>query len=157
MSWDFLVWLISFVLQAGLLGFTMYGLITISDLEQDYLNPHDAADALNPWVAPEVAVQAVLGTILLIAQKWLFGPVHAAVAAFSMRRYLRGEATSEPTDIWDFAKKDKYIRMYKLIFYLVSFVYIIYRMVESAIHAIDGTPESNKMVHKLLQEAAATL
>lgn len=25
-------------------------LITISDLEQDYMNPHDCADALNPWV-----------------------------------------------------------------------------------------------------------
>lgn len=65
--------------------------------------------------------------MLLLGQKWVFGPIHAALAAYSSRRFLRGEATTEATDAFEFAKKEKYIRMYKLIFYLVSFVYIIYR------------------------------
>lgn len=68
-----LVWLVAFLMQAGLLGTTMYGvgsiygyiclaicaltyltsglqLISLSDLENDFVNPHDASAAINKWV-----------------------------------------------------------------------------------------------------------
>ena len=68
-----LVWLLAFLMQAGLLGIVMYSvrkllvstlqlcsfvsslgvllqLISLSDLENDFVNPHDASAALNKWV-----------------------------------------------------------------------------------------------------------
>lgn len=84
MSLDFLVWLVVFFIQLGLLGITMYivrrsscssyasahccvasspaclcsvmticacvQLITLSDLEADYLNPHDSSIIVNYWL-----------------------------------------------------------------------------------------------------------
>ncbi len=85
MSLDFLVWLVAFFIQLGLLGVTMYivslsasstsmksrlhsatrrpiqvivmtrplcysQLITLSDLEADYLNPHDSSVIVNYWL-----------------------------------------------------------------------------------------------------------
>ena len=84
MSLDFLVWLLVFFMQLGLLGITMYivsvfsirmlqfvhlcflpsswslsstasfalvlQLITLSDLEADYLNPHDSSVIVNYWL-----------------------------------------------------------------------------------------------------------
>ena len=86
MSLDFLVWLLVFFIQLGLLGITMYivsssviqmlhsahpclptsswalvllinsnialvlQLITLSDLEADYLNPHDSSVIVNYWL-----------------------------------------------------------------------------------------------------------
>lgn len=70
---NLLVWLVAFLMQAGLLGTTMYGvgphtrrlciktynilttfvslqLISLSDLENDFVNPHDASAAINYWV-----------------------------------------------------------------------------------------------------------
>ena len=68
---NILVWLLAFLMQAGLLGITMYSvcefdfvpmssilffnktiyvqLISLSDLENDFVNPHDASAALNKW------------------------------------------------------------------------------------------------------------
>ncbi|KAL0042716.1 hypothetical protein WJX79_008546 [Trebouxia sp. C0005] len=37
-------------MQAGLLGIVMYSLISLSDLENDFVNPHDSSAALNKWV-----------------------------------------------------------------------------------------------------------
>ena len=84
MTLDFLVWLVVFFIQLGLLGITMYivsspipskrkigrllspivtytsvcmtravcylQLITLSDLEADYLNPHDSSVIVNYWL-----------------------------------------------------------------------------------------------------------
>ncbi len=50
MPWQLLVWLVAFVLQSGLLGTCMYKLIQLSDLENDFINPHDAARNFNKVV-----------------------------------------------------------------------------------------------------------
>ncbi|KAL0049820.1 hypothetical protein WJX82_010520 [Trebouxia sp. C0006] len=47
---NLLVWLLAFLMQAGLLGIVMYSLISLSDLENDFVNPHDSSAALNKWV-----------------------------------------------------------------------------------------------------------
>ena len=82
-----LVWLLAFLMQAGLLGIVMYSvgirhaldhmlipertactsplslsqLISLSDLENDFVNPHDASAALNKWVVSRLrhALQAI--------------------------------------------------------------------------------------------------
>ena len=50
MNFTFLVWLLALVLCAALLGITMYSLISLSDLENDFVNPHDSSVSINRWV-----------------------------------------------------------------------------------------------------------
>ena len=81
MSWDFLIWLSVFILQASLLGRTLFvvsaaaaaahsgareaeegadccrvlQLICLSDLEQDVINPYDLSSKLNRFVVGLIA------------------------------------------------------------------------------------------------------
>ena len=50
MSWDFLLWIFAFILQAALLGKGMFTLITLADLESDHTNPFDCSVAVNRFV-----------------------------------------------------------------------------------------------------------
>ena len=50
MSWDFLLWIFVFILQAALLGKGMFTLITLGDLESDHTNPFDCSVAVNRFV-----------------------------------------------------------------------------------------------------------
>jgi len=50
MNFTFLVWLLALLLCAALLGITMYSLISLSDLENDFVNPHDSSISINRWV-----------------------------------------------------------------------------------------------------------
>lgn len=53
MPWPFLVWLLSFVFQAAVLGCSMYQLVQLTDLETDHINPHEAAKNFNSVVVRE--------------------------------------------------------------------------------------------------------
>ena len=45
-----LLWLLAFIVQSGLLGVAMYQLVQLTDLEADYVNPHDASKNYNNLV-----------------------------------------------------------------------------------------------------------
>ncbi|KAL0040353.1 hypothetical protein WJX77_004267 [Trebouxia sp. C0004] len=107
---NLLVWLLAFLMQAGLLGIVMYSLISLSDLENDFVNPHDSSAALNKWV---------VSTLACIALK--------------ARIYLQREHIVDVTEIFRQLPKQKMMRMIKLVIFLFSFVLIIYRTVETLI------------------------
>ena len=50
MSWLFLSWLLVFFIQIGLFGRSMYALICLEDLSQDFINPYDLSTKLNKYV-----------------------------------------------------------------------------------------------------------
>ena len=54
MNFTFLVWLLALLLTAALLGITMYTLISLSDLENDFVNPHDSSVSINRWVVRQL-------------------------------------------------------------------------------------------------------
>jgi len=47
MPLQLLIWLLAFIIQAGLLGVSMFQLVQLTDLEADYVNPHDASASYN--------------------------------------------------------------------------------------------------------------
>mmetsp|Transcript_41687 Transcript_41687/g.98906 ORF Transcript_41687/g.98906 Transcript_41687/m.98906 type:complete len:121 (-) Transcript_41687:616-978(-) len=100
MSWNFLVWLVCFILQAAILGILMYSLICLSDLENDFINPHDSTTRINRWVVPEYLVQALLSCLLLLSGKWFTGLVQLAVLGFHLRSYFRNEHFADVTEIF---------------------------------------------------------
>ena len=50
MPYEFLVWLIATLVQAADLGLNMHITMLYTDLENDSINPHDAANAINAVV-----------------------------------------------------------------------------------------------------------
>ena len=65
-----------------------------------------------------------------------------------------GDATVDVTEVFKQAPAEKRRRAWRLAAYLVSFVYVIYRLVEAAVSSL-LTPEGRAAAHKLLVEAAA--
>lgn len=139
-------------------------LIILSDLENDFINPHDSSASLNTWVVcaaplsymlsaprnirvaprmrfvklilevthavvqmPEYIAQAALTALLLFTGKWLSGLVMLVLVAWNVRTYLRDEHKVDVTEVFRQIPREKNIRIVKLIFYLVGFVYFIYR------------------------------
>lgn len=145
MSWDFLLYVFCFFLQAGLLGLVMHGLIVLSDLENDFTNPHDASDSLNGWAVPEFVIQSTMMGLLMICGKWLTGSYHLLMTIYNWREYIRRDHRVDATDVFQKIKFQKHIRMGKLIFYLLSFVLLIYKVVDSAIDAF-SSPEELKLL-----------
>jgi hypothetical protein len=68
-----------------------------------------------------------MAVLFLLTGKWFAGALHASLAVYNVRRYLRGDATLDVTEIFNQVGREKTVRMVKLIFYLLSFVLIIYR------------------------------
>ena len=50
MPWEALAWLLAFILQSAILGITMYLTVQLTDLESDFINPHEASKNFNKLV-----------------------------------------------------------------------------------------------------------
>ena len=77
--------------------------------------------------APEIAVQLFLAVMTLIGGKWVFGPVQLVLTAYNMRLVGRKEARTDVTDIFRQLSWEKRVRLFKLVFYLLSFIYCVFR------------------------------
>ena len=104
---------------------------------------------------PEYVVQAGLAAGLLLTGQWLPGLAHAGLAGLNARTWQRGEAVVDVTEIFKQAPVEKRRRAWRLALYLLSFVFIIYRLVEASVSAL-LTPDGRETAHRLLQDAAAS-
>lgn len=130
MNVTLLVWLASFAGVAVLLGLTMYGLICLSDLENDFINPHDSATRINAGVNPEAAIQAALTALYLVTGNWLSFLYSVPMLAYNVRLYMRGEQRVHVTDIFSQLSLRKKVFLLKLFYYLIFFVFVIYSLVK---------------------------
>jgi hypothetical protein len=78
---------------------------------------------------PEYIAQGLLTAMLLLTGKWFIGLAMLTVAALNLRTYLRDEHAVDVTEVFRQIPREKNIRIVKLVFYLLAFVYIIYRCV----------------------------
>lgn len=65
------VYMVCLVLSSLLLFLSVYFMITLSDLESDYINSRDCAARLNFWTAPRIIAQGTQSFLLLSTQSWL--------------------------------------------------------------------------------------
>ena len=54
-----------------LLFLSVYFMITLSDLESDYINSLDCSARLNVWTLPRIAMVVFHSLLLLVMQSWL--------------------------------------------------------------------------------------
>eukprot|EP00850_Spirogloea_muscicola_P015876 SM000125S26081 [mRNA] locus=s125:283292:284582:+ [translate_table: standard] len=132
----FALWLASFLAVAALLGIVMYMLICLSDLENDFINPHDSASRINLLVAPEAALHAGLSVLHLVTGRWIFALLNAPLVAYHARLWQRREHLVDVTEIFVQLPAAKKMRLLKLFFYLLLFVISIYKLVESTVYML---------------------
>lgn len=130
----------------------MYQLIQLSDLECDFVNPHDATRNINSVVVPEYVCQALLTAFLLIRGHWIYGGMHVVLLAYHVRQYLRRQHLADVTEIFRQVGPRKRRDMVKLAFYLVTFVLAIYKMIEVIVVAFIS-PTGRKAAAKVLRDA----
>ncbi|GMH44978.1 hypothetical protein BSKO_12935 [Bryopsis sp. KO-2023] len=152
MTLDLVVWLLAMFMQSGLLGMTMYTLICLTDLENDYINPHDASARVNKWVIPEVVLQCTFAGILLVGGKWIAGMLPLGLAAWCIRSFTKGTAYTDVTEIFKQVSEEKKNRFIKLGVHLFMFVLTIYRLVNAAVHGL-LTDEAKEVAKRLLQDS----
>ena len=57
-------------------------LICISDLESDFINPHDAARRINGFVHPELGLHGMLSVAFLLTGHWAMFLVNVPLILF---------------------------------------------------------------------------
>ena len=65
--------------------------------------------------------------MLALRLEWIAAPFHVALALYNGRLLMRGNHKTDVTEIFRQLPREKNIRICKLVFYLVSFIYCIFR------------------------------
>ena len=65
--------------------------------------------------------------LLIVCGKWVTGGIQVVMAIYNCRTYLRGDHQVDATDVFQKLGFQKKLRIGKLVFYLATFVLIIYK------------------------------
>lgn len=129
------VFLIALVIDAVLLFGSVFFLIMFSDLECDFANPIELCNKLNALILPEYLLQAFLTGMFLLTFRIVPLVVHSVITAYNYSKYRRGKHLFDATEIFRTVPVHKIESFVKMIIYLLSFFYFIYRLV---ISLVDG-------------------
>lgn len=78
---------------------------------------------------PEYIAQAAITVLLLVTGKWVSGLLSLVLTAYHARAYIRQEHVVDVTEVFRQIPRQKVIRIVKLVLYLLTFVYFIFRRV----------------------------
>ncbi|KAF4532692.1 hypothetical protein B566_EDAN002928 [Ephemera danica] len=130
---------------AGILFLLIYFVITLSDLECDYLNAQQCCSKLNFWVLPKFGAQAFINIMLLLHEHWILMLVNLPMTmwyAFELYAVPKGNTgVYDPTEIHNRGQLKKHMRdcMIYLGFFLVLFFIYLYCLI---IALLKGDPIS---------------
>ena len=65
--------------------------------------------------------------LLLLTGKWVAGLLSLVLTAYHVRAYMKQEHVVDVTEVFRQIPRQKMIRIVKLVIYLISFVYFIFR------------------------------
>lgn len=133
---DVVLFVFSLFDTGALLFLTVYVVITLSDLECDYLNAQQCCSKLNGWVLPEVIAQAVLTVLLFFVNfHWILFALNVPMVVWQVYKYLTvpdcNFGVYDPTEIHNRGNLKRHLRdsMIRLAFYLIFFFIYLYCMI----------------------------
>ncbi|XP_008431024.1 protein cornichon homolog 4 isoform X1 [Poecilia reticulata] len=80
------VFILSLVDCCALIFLSVYFIITLSDLECDYINARACCSKLNKWVIPEMVGQCLSMMLMLVSMHWFIFLLNMPVAAWNIYR-----------------------------------------------------------------------
>ena len=123
------------LLITTLIFLSVYFIITLSDLECDYINARSCCSKLNKWVVPEVTGHAVVTVLMLILLHWFIFLLNLLVATWNIYMYIMVPSGNmgvfDPTEIHNRGQLKSRTKeaMIKLGFHLLCFFMYLYRLV----------------------------
>lgn len=125
------------VITGILLFISIYFIITLSDLECDYLNPQECCEKLNFCIIPRLTIQMILDIIFFIAHSWILLMLNVTFTAwlfyekFSVPRDSLG--IYDPIEIHNRGQIKKNMRNSICVcgFYLLNFFFTMYAAIVS--------------------------
>ncbi|EXC17847.1 Protein cornichon-4-like protein [Morus notabilis] len=134
---DLYEWLISFFFLIALLILIVYQLMSLADLEFDYINPYDSSIRINRVILPEYITQGVLCVFFLLMGHWFMSLLCVPYLYYNVRLYSRKQHLIDVTEIFNLLDKEKKQRLFKL-FYLVFLLFLcIFWMILTALEDHD--------------------
>ncbi|KAI5671484.1 hypothetical protein M9H77_11848 [Catharanthus roseus] len=127
MVWEPIFWLGCFLTNMTLIAFNIYQITCLSDLEADYLNPYESSARINSVVIPEFLVHGVFCFLFLVTGHWLFFLITCFPAYHNARKFMKRQHLMDVTEAFRHIDAQKRIRVFKLGFYLVLFVFVLIR------------------------------
>ncbi|KAM9212154.1 protein cornichon homolog 4 isoform 3-T4 [Dugong dugon] len=76
----------------ALIFLSVYFIITLSDLECDYINARSCCSKLNKWVIPELIGHTIVTVLMLISLHWFIFLLNLPVATWNIYRNTQSRA-----------------------------------------------------------------
>lgn len=120
-----------------LLALTVYIVITLSDLECDFLNATSCCAKLNYWVVYEAIGVCLHPSLFVLSSNYILFFLSLPLSCFLLKKYLSVRAGSiglfDPTEIHNRGLLKKYMKeaMIKLGHHTIFFIVILYSFVYS--------------------------
>ncbi|TRZ26049.1 hypothetical protein HGM15179_001021 [Zosterops borbonicus] len=127
------IFIFSLIDCCALIFLSVYFIITLSDLECDYINARSCCSKLNKWVVPELIGHAVVTVLMLISLHWFIFLLNLPVATWNIYRYIMVPSGNmgvfDPTEIHNRGQLKSHMKeaMIKLGFHLLCFFMYLYR------------------------------
>uniref|UniRef100_A0A023F443 Putative er vesicle integral membrane protein involved in establishing cell polarity n=1 Tax=Triatoma infestans TaxID=30076 RepID=A0A023F443_TRIIF len=113
----------------------VYFVITLSDLECDYLNEQQCCNKLNGWTLIKLLAHAILIPLFLFYEYWWLAVINAPGVAWMAYEYLSvpsgNTGVYDPTEIYKRGQLKKHMRdcLIFLVWYLISFFIYLYCLI----------------------------
>ncbi|EDL94851.1 similar to Protein HSPC163 (predicted), isoform CRA_b [Rattus norvegicus] len=115
-------------------------IITLSDLECDYINARSCCSKLNKWVIPELVGHTFVTVLMLVSLHWVIFLLNLPVATWNIYRFIMVPSGNmgvfDPTEIHNRGQLKSHMKeaMIKLGFYLLCFFMYLYSMILALIN-----------------------
>ncbi|KAL3874084.1 hypothetical protein ACJMK2_037147 [Sinanodonta woodiana] len=129
--------------EGALLCLVVYFIVTLSDLECDYLNATSCCDKLNYWIIPELVAQVILTSLLLVTGHVFLFIFYAACTGWLVYSFAMKPSGNiglyDPTEIHNKMKLKVHMKenLIKMGFHLVFFFIYLYMLIYSLLKKDD--------------------
>ncbi|XP_011199970.1 protein cornichon homolog 4-like [Bactrocera dorsalis] len=130
---------ITLLVYGSILLLLIYYVLTLADLESDYLNAQECCSRLNFWVIPKFGIHALLCILLLLGGHWIMLLLNMPMAiwlGYELQRQPRDSlGVYDPIDIHSRGLLKVHLRncMIYLGYYFVMFFVAMYCLISSLI------------------------
>ncbi|XP_077138300.1 protein cornichon homolog 4 [Ranitomeya variabilis] len=124
----------------ALIFLAVYFIITLSDLECDYINARSCCSKLNKWVVPELVGHTLVSVLMLVSLHWFIFLLNLPVAVWNIYRFIMVPSGNlgvfDPTEIHNRGQLKSHMKeaMIKLGFHLLCFFIYLYSMILALIN-----------------------
>ncbi|XP_020574106.1 protein cornichon homolog 4-like [Phalaenopsis equestris] len=122
-------WLFGFFILIGLLLLVIYQLVSLADLEFDYINPYDLSSRINAVILPEFVLQGTLCLLYLFSGQWMLFLFSAPMLIYNVRLYQQKKHLLDVTEIFNQLNVEKKRRLVKLIYLVILLFLSLFWMV----------------------------